>query len=272
MRKNILLLVNDHQAYYGHDERYQIRRPAYKKLASQGVHFPQAYCSTPLCCPSRRTMASGLFTAHHGQYKNGRAPFNYETAMGRLRQVGYNVFYFGKWHAGLDTPADFGAQGVFCEGYGNPYLLREYQEYLQQKKLPFPKVYVEHNWCTPGWIDNIQEGTEYELSRREMNECISGILTTPKETHEAFFFANEACKKLEEIRDADTPFCMQVHFWGPHQPYTPTREYAGLYPPESIQRYPSFDDDLREKPDIYHFEGGRGISENYRINLNNNIP
>lgn len=272
MKKNILLLVNDHQAYYGHDQRYGIRRPAYEKLAAQGVHFPQTYCSTPLCCPSRRTMVTGLYTAHHGQLKNGRTPFTYETCLEKLRETGYDVFYYGKWHAGVDMPSDFGAEGIFCEGYGNPYLLKEYGEYLKRHNLPFPRMKVEHNWCTPGWIDDIEEGMEYELSRPEMNECISGLLTTPKETHEAFFFAHEACRKLDELVDNERPFCMEVHFWGPHQPYTPTPEYAALYPPEKLEEYPSFRDDLREKPDIYHFEGGRGISENYRIKLDNDVP
>lgn len=272
MRKHILLLVNDHQAYYGHDRHYHIRRPNYEKLVEKGTHFPNAYCSTPLCCPSRRTIVSGLYTAHHGQFKNGCAPFLYETYLERLKDSGYDVFHYGKWHTGKGTPGDFGAEGIFCEEYGNPYLSRQYQAYIKEKNLPFPKAYIEHNWCTPEWIDDLEEHTEYEMNRETMNECISGILTTPKETHEVFFMAHEACKKLETLKDTETPFCMQVHFWGPHQPYTPTKEYADLYDPKDIKEYPSFRDDLTTKPDIYQFEGGKGISENYRIQLDNDVP
>ncbi len=272
MKKNIILLVNDHQAFYGHDKRYNIKRPAFDKLVSKGVNFKQAYCSSPLCCPSRRTMVSGLYTAHHGQIKNGHAEYTYPTYLDKLEEDGYDIWHYGKWHTGKGTPGDFGAKGAFCEGYGNPYLLKEYSEYLKEKSLPSPKALIERNWCTPGWIDNITEQEEYDLTQRsDMNECVSGILTTPKETHEAFFLAHEACEKLEELKNSDKPFCLQVHFWGPHQPYLPTKEYADMYPPSAIEKYPSFDDDLSQKPDIYHFEGGKDISENYRIKLDNDV-
>lgn len=269
---NILLLVNDHQAYYGHEKRYNIQRPFYKKLARQGVDFNRAYCATPLCCPSRRTMVSGLYTCHHGQLSGQTdVEYSYETYLERLKNAGYQVYYYGKWHTGKGTPQDFGAEGVFCEDYGNPYLLPAYQEYLEKLNLPFPKAMIEHNWCTPGWIDGIAEGEEYRLDRPTMNECISGILTTPKETHEVFYLAYEACRKLEECRDNNQPFFMAVEFWGPHQPYLPTKEYADLYDPKMIEEYPSFRDNLKQKPDIYQFEGGRGISKNYKIDLENKV-
>ena len=105
-----------------------------------------------------------------------------------------------------------------------------------------------------------------------MNECVAGILTTPKETHEAFYFAYEACERLQKLKDSKKPFCLQVEFWGPHQPYLLTKEYADMYPPENIKEYPSFHDNLSGKPDIYHFEGEKGISKNSRIILNNSIP
>lgn len=272
-RPNILLLVNDHQAYYGHEKRYGIKRPFYKKLAQKGVDFNRAYCTTPLCCPSRRTMVSGLYTCHHGQFSGQTdVEYSYETYLDRLKNAGYQVYYYGKWHTGKGTPGEFGAEGIFCEDYGNPYLLPSYREYLDKFNLPFPKAMIEHNWCTPGWIDGILEGKEYRLDRPTMNECISGILTTPKETHESFFLAYEVCRKLEVCKESEQPFFMAVEFWGPHQPYLPTREYADLYDPSKIEEYPSFRDDLSQKPEIYHFEGGRGISKDYKIDLENNVP
>ena len=50
------------------------------------------------------------------------------------------------------------------------------------------------------------------------------------------------------------------------------REYSDLYDPASIPVYPSFEDDLSTKPDVYHFEGGKGISEGYRILQPNPVP
>ena len=39
MKENIVLLVNDHQAYYGHEDRYHIKRDNFKRLAEKGVEF-----------------------------------------------------------------------------------------------------------------------------------------------------------------------------------------------------------------------------------------
>lgn len=159
-------------------------------------------------------MVSDLYTCHHGQIKNGSADYNYETYIEKLKQAGYDVYYYGKWHAGKGAPADFGAEGIFCEDYGNPYLLPEYKKYLKEKGLPFPRAYIENDWCTPGWIDDMTEGEEKVMDHPTMNECVSGILTTPKETHEVFYLAYEACKKLQELKNSDRPFCLQVEFWG----------------------------------------------------------
>ncbi len=59
-----------------------------------------------------------------------------------------------------------------------------------------------------------------------------------------------ACRQLEELKQEElnrekekgsgqVPFMMRVDFWGPHQPYCPTEEFAALYPPESIEEYPA---------------------------------
>ena len=108
-------------------------------------------------------MVSGLYTYNHGQNNNGDVDFTYETYIERLKQEGYYVYYYGKRHAGKGTAGYFGAEGVFCENYGNPYLHPEYKEYLKEYNLPFPKALMENDWCTPGWIDDIVEGEEKNL-------------------------------------------------------------------------------------------------------------
>ena len=52
------MLVNDHQAYYRHgwDGGVRPRTPNFDRLAAGGVRFQRAYCATPLCGPSRRTL------------------------------------------------------------------------------------------------------------------------------------------------------------------------------------------------------------------------
>ncbi|MBO0995658.1 sulfatase-like hydrolase/transferase [Bacillus sp. SD088] len=106
-RSNIVLLVNDHQAFYGH---HGIKRPHFDRLAAEGTRFTNAYCASPLCSPSRKTMLTGLYPHNHGQTDNSfETPIDSsQTYLDILKDHGYDNYYFGKWHASEGTPSDLG--------------------------------------------------------------------------------------------------------------------------------------------------------------------
>ena len=89
-RPNIVMLVNDHQAYYGHP---MVKRPHFDRLAAEGAEFRRAYCSCPLCCPSRKSMLTGKFPHRHGQLENEvkTEVDREETYYERLREQGYDL-------------------------------------------------------------------------------------------------------------------------------------------------------------------------------------
>lgn len=97
---------------------------------------------------------------------------------------------------------------------------------------------------------------------------------TPKETHEAFFLANMACDKLEELakQPQDEPFALRVDFWGPHQPFFPTQEFLDWYEPEKIEEYPSFRNDLHDKPFTLKMEANRPLGDGENIIYPNPLP
>ena len=102
----------------------------------------------------------------------------------------------------------------------------------------------------------MESGELHMLDRAACNENSTGIMTTPKETHEAFFLAHLACEKLKDIAKSGNqePFHIRVDFWGPHQPFFATQEFLDKYPPESIPELPSFRDNLMNKPKLYKSE------------------
>lgn len=265
-KPNILWIVTDHHAYYGHEG---VKRPNFDRLAGQGILFENTYCSTPLCCPSRKSMLTGLYACNHGQINNAvmTAPGSSETYLDVLRSIGYENYYIGKWHAGGGSPEDLGCRGLFCPGYGNPYHQPEYRKYLKEYGLPPAEMLVEKNMCEEGWIEEAKEGEIYSFSHDLLNEVISGILRGPKESHEAFFYARAACHLLESLKErgCDVPFSLRLDFYGPHQPYHPSREYAAMYPPEQVRLPVSFWDALEGKPEVYQFETGRGISRDKKL-------
>ena len=261
---NILFILNDHQTYYGHGLKAcgpKIKRPSFEKLASEGIMFNRAYTACPLCAPARRTMLTGLFPHDHGELTNNSFyPFDRQTYFEKLKERGYNNYYYGKWHSGPGTAYDHHCEGYSYPDYGNPYLTAEYENYLKENDLPPFEVRIKHSFLNPEWPITKEKGLIagrlHRPSGKLLSEHAAGLMTTPKESHEAFFLANLACNKLRELANKknDHPFHLRVDFWGPHQPYYITKEFYNLYNPKDIPEYPNFNDDLKNKPEIYKYD------------------
>ena len=275
-RPNIVYLLNDHQAYYRHgwDQGPRVARPRFERLAAEGAVFERAYCAAPLCSPARRSMLTGVYPHRHGEIKNDiRHPYDLETYLDTLNHAGYAQYYYGKWHAGEGTAHDHGCEGFNYPSYNNPYTKPEYRAYLERMGLPEPEVLIEKSFDNSG-KEGVEDGRRYRQSAEWCNEHAAGTLLTPSATHEAFFLANLAREKLAELASSgdDRPFSLRVDFWGPHQPYFPSQEFADLYDPSSIPVYPNYDDSLEDKPAVYLSEGNRRIGKDGKLIRPNPVP
>lgn len=71
--------------------------PHLDALAAQGVLFENAYCNGPMCCPSRASMWSGLYTHHCEGWNNYKGLSEGDpTFRDHLEEAGYEVKTFGK--------------------------------------------------------------------------------------------------------------------------------------------------------------------------------
>lgn len=270
-KPNIIYILNDHQAFHGH-ERADVsgpKRPYFKAFAADGVEFSNAYCVTPMCGPARRSMLTGLYPHTHGQVHNENDPeYRHEVYLDTLAENGYHNYYYGKWHAGPGCAYDHGCEGLSETGYGNPYNTKEYADYLERNGLPRAQHLIERKFTVDdfdrqNYFPKLKEGELYQCEDRWCGEHAVGLTVTPKETHEAFFLADLACRKLEELakkQDAE-PFSLRVDFWGPHQPFFPTKEFTDLYDPAEIAMYPSFASALAGKPGTLKMEASRPIGD-----------
>ncbi len=267
-RPNIVLLVNDHQAYYRHGWDGGVRplTPNFDRLAADGILFDRAYTAVPLCGPSRRTLLTGLYPHNHRNYYNySDAPYDHEIYLDILAEANYRCYYFGKWHAGPGTALDFNCAGFSDTDYGNPYISPTYKDYLVRKGLPQAEHFVEqHLWndVFRKQFPKLRDGVIYRSEYAWCGEHAVGLTTTPKETHEAFFLAELACETLVELAndEDERPFHLRVDFWGPHQPFFPTAEFAKLYDPEEITDYGSLHDTLKGKPELFKHDTNRPLS------------
>lgn len=108
---NILILITDQQfaeaASYRIGAKY-LHTPNMDSVAAKGTVYTRAYCSNPLCVPSRTSMFTGQYPTVTSVMDNSDCIdlnltlINYPRMfplMGRVfKQAGYETGYFGKWH------------------------------------------------------------------------------------------------------------------------------------------------------------------------------
>lgn len=119
-RPNIIFILVDDMAQadlgcYGNPYN---QTPNIDKLARSGIRFTQAYAACPVCSPSRASIMTGKYPARlkftnfqGGERKDSTSPINpanwvkflpaSETTMAeRLKALGYQTGFVGKWHLG----------------------------------------------------------------------------------------------------------------------------------------------------------------------------
>ena len=259
-KPNVLLIITDHQAWYGHAVRpgaegrlYEL--PVWDRFVSEGVCFERAYSVCPICTPARTSMMTGLYPSRHGlrwntEYATDDVPADMRADQRLyshyLGEAGYRNAYVGKWHCGHEwVAADYGIEGWSLPDYGKPYMSDEYRQYAAKRRLGDPSAYVEH-WLT----QPADEGREHGLyhDRAFYYENLSGVLKGPPEGHLDDFTSHLAAEKLRELAAGEEPWSLVASFWGPHHPYLPSKPYAGTIDPRSIPEYPTFNDDLATRP------------------------
>jgi choline-sulfatase len=99
--RNLVFILSDNhnRAFAGPYGHPQAVTPNLDALAARGVVFENAYAASPLCCPSRASLATGRYPHQTGYWDNaitfdGRVP----SWMRRLRDRGHDVVSFGKLH------------------------------------------------------------------------------------------------------------------------------------------------------------------------------
>ena len=212
---NVLFLLSDDQRFdtinaLGNAE---ILTPNLDRLVHRGFAFTHAFImgsgQPAVCVPSRAMLMTGrtLFRAT-ATFTSGTIPAALPLWPEVMRQAGYDSFIIGKWHNDRASLARAfnGGGAIFLSGMAD------------HAKLP---VY------------------DFDPTRAyaKTNERIATKFSSE-------LFADAAIEFLRE-RKTEKPFFLYVAFTAPHDPRTPPKEFASLYPPEKIRLPKSF---LREHP------------------------
>lgn len=215
------------------------RTPTIDRLASQGVNFTNAYTTCCLCSPARASMLTGLFAFKHGMGTNcdlyhslaAELPHPEMLLHHRLAASGYRCGFAGKWHVGTEKgPVDYGFEGMNLPGYGDIVHYKGFQQYLEKAGLTY------------GPARNPIFGNPNDKT------LLAGIWDGPTESTPASYVADYTIDLLKRFAAEGRPFFMDCQFWGPHPPYLPSHEFAGLHDREAIKPWTTFNDDLEGKP------------------------
>lgn len=115
-RPNVLYVFSDMQragsmACYGDPN---VRTPALDAFAAQGARLDAAMSNTPVCCPHRASLMTGLYSHHHGVVSNNVRFIRKARGFAeQFRDAGYVTGYAGKWH----IPAGYGSEDSMPLGF-----------------------------------------------------------------------------------------------------------------------------------------------------------
>ncbi|HLH72891.1 MAG TPA: sulfatase-like hydrolase/transferase [Chloroflexota bacterium] len=246
-RPNLLLIMADqHRAdWLGCEGASWARTPNLDRLAARGTLFSQAICNSPLCAPSRISLASGMQPHRLGARDNSAFyPLSVPTYYQALRDAGYRVSFVGK--IDLHKPDPFnGRHGnlpiTYTYGFTDPH---ECEGKMHAGTgWPRPHGPYNHYLAERGLLQKFCE--DYHRRRFDLPVWYAADSVLPAEHCEDSYIGRWACQFIENAVD-ESPWHLFVSFVGPHDPWDPPTEYAdhfrGAPMPEPIA------DSLQGKP------------------------
>jgi len=195
---NVLVVLADNHRWdaLGSMEHPFVRTPHLDRLGREGVHFANAFCTTPLCSPARASFLTGLYAWRHGVRNNAdRAVWDdgQVTFLELLsRDAGYRTAFIGKWHMpGSGLPALRGVDHfvTFTVNDG------------QGRYLDCPLV-----------VDGVPTPARRHYLGDELTERALAFIAEP----------------------SPRPFCVYLSHKAVHHPWTPAPDLADCYRDEAV--------------------------------------
>ncbi len=205
-KPNIIFIITDQQSatMMSCTGNKYVKTPAMDSLAENGVRFEKAYCSNPICVPSRFSMFTGRMPSEIGLKESG-FPWaserqNYfrddmkEKALGWLiKDAGYDTKFGGKVHLPCRTTAEEIGFDYICEDERDE-LAAVCADYIKQKHdKPFFLVasFINpHDICLMAMKEFATEGQDKRLVELQKLEIatMEEALKLPEGISEEEFF------------------------------------------------------------------------------------
>ena len=236
----VFILAESHsQNLLGSAGSQFMKTPNLDRLAMNGTRFSDTYCGSPICVPSRATLATGQYPHQH-RYWDNSIPFEgkSDSWMKRVRDSGHHIDAIGKLHF-RSSDDDNGFSNEIetmhvAEGMGELIgLLRSLDEEPVRDGLW--NLYVNRT--------GVGDQTHYQDYDRLI-------------TKRAVDWLNNNTKK------SNKPWVLCIHYVSAHPPFVVPQRLYDLYPLEEIPTPVQFSpEDRPNHPAIQHLRHILGHAE-----------
>lgn len=215
---NTLLLMSDehNRRMLGCAGHPLVRTPHLDALAARGTHLTAAYCNSPLCVPSRASLATGRYVGEIDAWDNSRPYEGQPPSWGAaLAEAGRAVTTIGK--------LDFRGDGV-PDGFADQRLAGQRGE-----KGDLLALFRDPVMKRPASRQRVTEAGVGESGVTRKDRAVTAA----------------AVEWLErEAGRATGPWTLNVNWLAPHFPLIVPQEYFDLYPLDTIDLPDAGDDYL----------------------------
>jgi arylsulfatase A-like enzyme len=176
-----------------------LKTPNMDRMASEGVHFRNAFVTTSLCSPSRASILTGQYMHNHGVVDNNSAVAEgTEFFPMYLQELGYETAFFGKWHMG---------EAASSKG-----------------ELDDPQPGFDH------WLSFAGQGHYYPVVRNgKVNQININGKHVPQKGYITDELTDYTLDWLSHQRDAAKPFFVYLSHKAVHSNFAPPKRYENLY-------------------------------------------
>jgi choline-sulfatase len=202
---NIVLIMSDEHRgdFLGTGAKSDLATPSLDALIERGMNFEKAYCTSPLCMPTRAALLSGKYPSTIGCHFTEVVLDKCYTLAEHLAQHGWHTCSIGKMH-------------LFGETAEQLFGFRERRmRYLYQTHDDYAAVAGEE-------VCQAYLGVHKAFDKRCYNHTLSGS-EIPLEMHFDTLVANEAVDFFN--RNKDRRFFVEIGIEKPHPVWFPPTEF-----------------------------------------------
>ena len=225
---NILFLMTDQQRWdaMGCSGDW-VQTPNLDRIASEGTRFTNCVTTSPVCIPTRLSLATGLYphNTHVWNNMNHQMPAETPTWMQAVRDAGYRTSLFGKTHLHPHN-GDLRER----EGLMNAYGLDDVNEIGGPRASANVLSHMTAMWEGKG----VWEAYRADYRERFSTKPHLVRASTLEFEDYADVYVGQQAKQYLQNYERDEPWCCWVSFGGPHEPWDTPEPYASMYDPEDM--------------------------------------